>query len=741
MRPNHTSDAGGTRMPDNGGPAPRTFHAPETTLRDYLRVVSTRRWLVVSSFLVLVTLAGLWVFTRTPLYSSSAQLRISPGDTAVTPFAQVVDETTLAARPQASFIETQMRLVTTDRLTERTFNHFGIGKKPGFRDAANPLQGFKGRFSVSRVRRTFLVDVSFLWPDPKRGAEILDWHVREFVRDYGDQKSQRAEEALQKLQRQKDELDVTVDELTDEIRSFKYREGVDAFDKNYDTVASTLKEKEQSLEQARQTWSELQTRLAEIKKARETGSLENVPDVIKSPLIKEYRWERMARDQELRELLKNWGEKHPKVISLRAKLAVIDESIAKEVDRIQGRVEKELSAAKSLGTLRQAEVEEQRERRRKFTDLRLEFQELKDQLEDKRQTRKSIRDRIDQIRIVNETSLKGETIAIEGHPKPETQPAKPRKTLVMCLASVLGLAVGVGLAFLFDILDTTLKTKEDVARQLGLNLLGYVPEIPELQAARRKHSRVALAVPQSPRSPAAEAFRSIRTALSFSLAANEVELVLVTSPSPSEGKTLCAVNMAAAIAQTGKRVLLVDADMRRPALHKVFETEQIPGLTNLLVEEGATRPEDVIRETDVPNLSLVCSGPTPPNPAELVGCDRMNALLAHLEAQFDQVIIDSPPAVNVTDATVLSRAGRGVVLVLRSFRTERDLARRAVEVLAESGGRLLGVVLNNVDVPRGAYYYDSYYRYHQYYYYSEDGTKKKRKSRRKASRDGQKATA
>jgi capsular exopolysaccharide synthesis family protein len=261
-----------------------------------------------------------------------------------------------------------------------------------------------------------------------------------------------------------------------------------------------------------------------------------------------------------------------------------------------------------------------------------------------------------------------------------------------------------------------------------------VPELPEVSGSKRKHNRSAIAVAQAPRSPVAEAFRSIRTALSFSVAAQNVRFLMVTSASPAEGKTLVSTNVAAALAQTGKRVLLVDADMRKPALHKNFELDNKRGLTNLLIEED-TRVVDIARVTEIDDLSFISCGAIPPNPAELIGCERMRAVLQEMIDTYDYVVIDTPPVINVTDAAILAHTAHGVILVVRGFRTERDLARRAVEVLSAAGAKMLGVVLNNVDVPRGAHYYDGYYyTYKQGYYYSaygEDDDRRKRKRRKK----------
>ena len=725
-----------------------TFHTPESTVRDYLRVVSTRRWVVLSAFLMVVLAAGLWVFTQTPIYRSQAVLQIRPGSSSVAPFRGVVDEGVYAVAPRNSFVETQMSLVVSDRIVEQTFNHFGIGKRPAYSRSKDPLGRFKRLFDVSSIRRTWLVRVSFEWPDAKQGARILDHHVAAYATDYRQRRGRMAKEGLAYLEKERDAYEPRVRTARAKLQEFREEHRSVAFDRERSTISAGLLARKRAEEAAREKLSEITTRLTQIEKAtKDNTSLEDLSDVLENQLIRDYRREKLKCAQILEQRLEDYGEKHPEIRALRAQLELITKNIHIEIGRVLEGVKKDHAAAKELVGLCVKEKMDFEGEVQQFSKLNLEYQALKTGFENLEAVYKKVIERVEEIKITSASVLKGDTVSVEAPPKVEVSPAKPRKVLVMFLASLLGLTVGIGLAFLLDSLDTTLKSKDDVARHLGLNLLGYVPEIPELRGAKRAHSQAALAMLRHPRSAAAEAFRSVRTALSFSVAAQEVSHVMVTSASPSEGKTLVAVNLAAAIAQTGKRVLLVDGDMRKPAVHKVFEAEQSPGLTNLLVDEGAGGPrklEDVVRPAEIPNLFYLPCGPIPPNPAELIGCDRMNALLADMLAAYDRVIIDTPPVVNVTDAAVLCGTAQGVVLVVRSFRSQRDLARRAVEILATSGGRLLGAVLNNVDVPRGAYYYDGYYYYRQYYYYSEDGDKKKKKrkkKRKKRESDTHKATA
>jgi len=728
-----------------GGEAGRgpQFHAPEVTLRDYIRVVSTRRWLVLSVFLIVVAAAGVWAFTRTPVYRSQALLQITPRASKLTPYEGVYDQNAFASGPRPDFLETQAKRVALERLVQQTIDHFGLAELPQYRESKNLAASIKGLFRVRSLRRTWLVNVTFDWPDPKMGARILDYHIRRYVEDYARHSHEGITKGLTALRQKKDEIGPNVEEARNRLQEFKQEHSIVSFEQTYNTIAADLMARSQAVSQAREGLAESKTRLDQVEIAlQDENPAESLPEVLKSPLIQNYRSEKVGVEQDLSEGLKRFGENHPEIQALRAKLESLEENIALEIKRIVEGTRTEHAAAESLLALRLDELAEQEQRVQEFNRLKVRYDALLADFESKDETYSALVRRIQELDIMNPSTGPEFDIQIEERPKEETVPAWPRKRLVVAVAGFLGLALGIGLAFLLENLDTSIKSKQDVARHLGLNVLGYVPAIADLSGAKRQHSRLALPMLLHPRSAPAEAFRSIRTALSFSVAAQEVRHIMVTSSSPGEGKTLVSSNVAGALAQAGKRTLLVDGDMRKPALHKVFETEQIPGLTNLLVGEGAASLEDAIKETAIPDLCFLPCGPMPPNPAELIACERMKALLEEMGERFDRVVIDTPPVINVTDAAALCHAAHGVVFVVRGFRTPRELARRAVEILAGSGGKLLGIVLNNVDVPRGAYYYDAYYRYQDYYYYSEDGTRRKRQRRRERPRqDGDRATA
>ncbi|MBI4719377.1 MAG: polysaccharide biosynthesis tyrosine autokinase [Planctomycetes bacterium] len=281
--------------------------------------------------------------------------------------------------------------------------------------------------------------------------------------------------------------------------------------------------------------------------------------------------------------------------------------------------------------------------------------------------------------------------------------------LVVPLGVFLSLAISIGLALGLELIDKSVRTPQDILRHLDIALLGAVPDTDDEEVPIE---RVETAVWDSPRSMVAEAFRRIRTNLQFSAPPERQRTVLIASPRPEDGKTTVACNLAIAGAQGGKRVLLIDANFRRPSLHKMFPKAQGKGLSHILVGEGSLAAG--VTQTHVPRLDVLGAGRVPPNPGELLGSDAFRALLAQAAAQYDQVFLDTAPALLTSDAAVVATAVDGVVLVVRAKSDSRGEARRACNLLADVGARLLGAVLNAAQVTRGGYFREQLRAYYDY---------------------------
>jgi non-specific protein-tyrosine kinase len=295
------------------------------------------------------------------------------------------------------------------------------------------------------------------------------------------------------------------------------------------------------------------------------------------------------------------------------------------------------------------------------------------------------------------------------------------------LAAIVGAMLALGGVFLLEYLDDTIKDPDLVRDQTGMPTLAAVVTIPGAGPAER------LVTLSSTRSPAAEAYRVLRTNLQFSSLDKPVRTLLVSSPSPGEGKTTTAANLAAVMAQAGQRVVLVDCDLRRPNIHRLFQVANNNGLTTALLHAGAD-PAAFLQETSLPGLQVLTTGPIPPNPSELLSSERMHELLEKLQAQADMVVLDSPPVLAVADASILATRADGTLLVVSAGETRLDMLVKALERLDGLSVRPLGLVLNKLSERRGGYYYYYYYQYARRYGDDDSSPKPNGRRPRRAAR-------
>jgi non-specific protein-tyrosine kinase len=349
--------------------------------------------------------------------------------------------------------------------------------------------------------------------------------------------------------------------------------------------------------------------------------------------------------------------------------------------------------------------------------------QLDSELAQLRQSRASVMLTYEQLRVT-EAQAVNNIVVVEPAIVP-TVPIRPNTTSSTVLGGAVGLLLAVGLVFMLEYLDDTLKTPDDIAQHLGLTTLGTILRT---RASERNKSLVAI---EQPKTPFAEAFRTLRTNIQFSSVDKPIKTVMVTSAGPGEGKSTLAANLAVVMAQSGLRTVLIDCDLRRPSIHKIFSLPNQQGITTALLHE-LTALNGEVRSMPVEHLRVIPSGPIPPNPSELVGSRRMTQLLDTLAGENDFVIIDSPPALAVTDASILARKVDGVILVIESGATRRTLALKAKAQLEQVGAHVLGATLNKLSARTGNEYY---YYYTHYNYTSDEGKQSSQRSGRKGNSD------
>ena len=737
-------------------------------LTDYLRILRRGKWIIILSFVAVVGSTAYFSFTTTPTYEAQcmvivdSQSRVERTLFDVGPFSQ-----------QVTMINNQVQILKSRLLAEKVISSLlesGLQDSLSLFRVENPEDlhvGYRRYFarhlqealSIEPVRDTDVIKIKVKAPSPQEAAflankvaEVYQNLDREFsrgeisqvvtfLRDQLQKKEESlraAEEALRKFQQDEGivALSQETQEMVKQLVEFEslYQEAVTdrkTYEKRLEYLKSQLGELRRTLEtdladishplilELRQKIAESEAKLVNFKAQ---GIPESYPDFkkenerlasLKRTLTEETKKVLLAR-YPVHDPLKPYQEILEKIITAETEVEALQ---AKE-DALKKIVDQHLL---KLDTLPEKSLKLARLERAKKLNENL-YMMMKEKYEESRITRAG---QIGKIRIVDPAV-------------PPEFPISPKKKLNLILATLVGLGLGIGVVFFLEYLDNSVRTVEDVER-LQLPLLGSIPDIepekqnglwralPKKKGSEDEVGRLAtrLVTHLKPKSPYSEAYRSLRTQIQYARSEKPVQTILVSSPGPGEGKSTSVTNLAITMAQMGSKTILVDSDLRRPVLHSLFDLKRDVGLSNYLV--GRAEIEEVIRPTSVDNLYLISCGILPPNPSELLGSKRMQELIQQLKSEYDYVLFDSPPLIAVTDAVVMAPWVDGVVLVLRSGKTDRDAAVRAFELLRNVKANVLGTLLNDV-LP--SYMYGSYYYYYYYYYYSsEDGKTKKRKKK------------
>jgi len=629
------------------------------------------------------------------------------------------------------YYETQYRILASNRVLGEVVRRLDLASdrawlglpstapRPSAEQATNAL---RGQVNIEPVKYSQLVHVRVADVNPSRAVRISDSVAEAYI----DQNLQTAVNATSEsvvwLEGQLEHVKRDLEQGENALFEFKQRNDLPSTSIN--EASNMLRVEMQELDTA---LTHARTKKAEIG-ARAT-ELENVPadnpdalpasELLSSPFLQAMRTQyQEALKERLALIAEGKGDNHPLVKRATDKIEETRATLLAEVRNIRGAVERDLSVV-TREEQKEAELFEATRRRAVELNMKeIEYHRLDRTREENEKLYELLLQRMKEADLGR--MMRVNNVRIVDRASEPTVPVRPRVSVIVVVSLFIGLATGLALAWMREQLDSSLKTQTDVEQALGITFLGLLPEVASAdgkkgQSRRRRRSatpnaRPELVVHDRPLSGVAEAARSIRTNLMFMNPDQPLRRLLVTSAGPSEGKTTVACSLAIAFAQAGQRVCLVDADLRRPRLHHIFDRHGDSGLTNVLVGESTL--DVVAKPTGIENLFSVPAGPTPPNPADMLGSERFRLVLAELAARFDRVVIDSPPVVAVTDSVVLSTLVDGTVFVARAFLTARHLSAQGLRALRDVGAPVAGVVLNAVNVNRHEYSY-YYYRYYR----------------------------
>jgi capsular exopolysaccharide synthesis family protein len=570
---------------------------------------------------------------------------------------------------------------------------------------ASYVNQFISRIKVEEVRGSQLMVVYFESSDPVFAAQAVNALVDEYVAQNLDHKVASLEKSLEWLVTEVGKQQQQVQDKERELANYRERQDAGALADNQNIVVMRLTQLSDAVTKVRNDRIQKQTIWEQVRQAGNNRDTLSV--IVQNPQIQESKSRVAELQREQARLSERYLESHPEVIKNAAELQEAQRRYAEAVNKAAQNAKTDYEAALQQEQSLTRELDGQKNATTQLNRKGIDYAVLQREASTNQDIYNQLLQRERELRVV--ANSRSNNVRVVEHAEPPGGPFTPDHRSDWLYALLFGTVLAVGTAFGLDYLDDTVKTPEDITRRLKMRFLGLVPAI-----RGESHPLLSGPVPHD----FGEAFRSLRTALVAQFAGDGPKIIAVTSAQPLEGKTTTATNMALALAIGGARVLLVDADMRRPSVHKALRAQNDRGLSQLLA--GQARMREVVQRTHDPNLLLITAGRTPANPSELLGSERMRALIEGLEGgPFDWVIIDTPPILAVTDAAIIAPLVGSVVFVIGAEMTRLRLAERAVQTILSSSPRAIAAVLNKVDFNRNKYYYSRYYGHQYKNYYQE----------------------
>jgi len=734
-------------------------HAPTPALRGlyalpeepfwagYWRVLKKRRSVVLSAIVIVTTMVALVTFRETRIYQAVGRIAWNrPASEILLGFKDVGATISQQDSDDNTELATQVHVLQSNTLILQVAKKLGLDRSihsasqqstgqvilgtqpsPNARATEVAMVGtFASGLRIVPVPDTRVLEIRYFSPDPEFAAKAVNTLVDTYIEQNVKSKFESTMQAADWLSQQLGDLRLKVEVSQEKLMQYQKQNNLLGIDEKQSIVTAKLDDFNKQLTEAEADRIQ--------KEAEYQSVLSGKPEMIAggdtTSLIGQLRQQQLNLQAEHAQLSSAHGEKYPRVMEIEDQLNHLDSAIKAENKNIIERVQQRYVTAQHREAALRAIVEKQKMEASQLNESTVQYNLLKRDFETNRQLYEELLQKMKEAGI--SAGLKSTNVRVIDVATVPTAPTTPNIPRNLAVGFLLGLMGGVGLAFVIETLDNTVRTPEQVQMLSALPSLGLIPlrakyrlRLPgngkngsNGQSADIPIGLISLA---RPKSELAESFRSLRTSILLSASGAPPKVLTVSSALPGEGKTTTSLNLAIVLAQKGARVLLIDGDLRRPGIHKVLGIRRKAGLSTLLA--GRDTPENVLLPwPEVPNLYILPAGPAVPNPAELLGSREMRALLSQWREEFDHIIFDTPPILSVTDAAVLSPEVDRVVLIIRSGRTKREALRHARDVLLQVQARILGVVVNAVDLGSPDLYY-YYYRseYSSKYYTSEVG--------------------
>jgi polysaccharide biosynthesis transport protein len=687
--------------------ADRALHEEKINLRHYWHVILERRWLVIAAYCSVFALCLIYLFKATRIYQATTRIQIDRESDNV---LNIKDVFSVDGREQ-DYLQTQYKNLQSRTLIESVVSKLKLDKDPRYAKSVDLSKAVSEDITVAPIRLSRLMDVKVQHPNPQQAAAIANALVETFIQQNLDQKMSKSIDALRWLKTEADTLARDVEEKDLALQRYRVEKKMVSLGDSQNMVLQALKQAQADLDKARGDAAAAQKLNEEVERLLKDGtSINAIPQVANNLLIQDMRKTLSEREALLANLLKRYKDKYPDVIRIREEIASLKDSIQKESQKVRDAIGAEAELAKAKESSMSAESKKKEQESFELSQLRIQYDVLIRQADQSKLLYNIVLQRMKETDLTSKD--KKQNMRVVDSAIVPLNPIKPRVVLSLFLGVIGGLGVAIGLAFFVNYLDDSIKNQDDIETYLRLPFLGYIPNIKTNSVLERD-----MQAHLHPQSNAAEGFRTLRAAIALAPKADRYRVLAVTSTIPAEGKSLVASNLSIVMAQTGLKTLLVDADLRRPSIHKVFRLQSPIGLSSYLTAQVGS-VDECIHTTEVPHLDVVCCGAVPTSPSELAGSKRMTQFLKEVRIRYERVVLDCPPVSAVSDPLMISALSDGIVFVTKFNKIRRDHARKTVRRIQDAGINILGVVLNDIDFDGKDSYYYSYYYYQNRYYLS-----------------------
>ena len=706
-----------------------------------------RKWSILSLVLAVMMVAALAVLVVTPIYRAAATLLIEQKAAKVVSIEQVYGLDGMGNE----YLQTQFELLKSRALAERVVRQLNLTTHPEFdpRQQPEPLidlswlrsalnfhkvvpvtlpgdledeevlseaeifdevvKQFMEVTSVSQQGKSQLVTISVEMADPRTAALAANALANGFIESQLEATMEMSATATNWMNSRLGELRARLKEAEDRLQSFREAENLVDIDGVSTIVAGELSLTADRMIDARRQRAEAESQYRQVQAMRSGGweRLATIPAVLGHPLIQQFKADEAKAKAKVEELSRRYGARHPAMEGARSELNAASASLRGQVEQIVAGIERNYQLAVANENSLRSSFNANKAQIQQISAKEFRLRELQREVEANRALYDTFMTRLKETSATADLDTANARI-VDPAVVP-SEPVKPKKTLIVLIAGLLALFAGVGLTLLLDALNNTFKSTEEIEGKLNIPVLGILPLL-----KKKEHSEILHMFQDGKNKPFCEAIRTIRTGVVLSAMDKEHKVIVITSSIPGEGKSTVSANLAFALGQVEK-VLLIDADLRRPTLAKNFDFPVgTPGLANLIA--NTAKLEDCLREVN--GISMLCAGTVPPNPLELLSSQRFAKAIEYLKSKYDRIIIDSPPTQAVSDAMVLSTFANALIYVIKSDSTAIPLVEKGIGQLLQNNAPVTGIVLNQVDVKKAQKYGYSYGGYYDYYGYS-----------------------